>query len=401
MMEIEEGDVLNYDLLIVGGGPVGSVTARFAAKNGVKTLVIEKRQEIGSPVRCGEGVSLTRIEDEVDNIDRWTARSMKGAVLYSPSGYKMEITEKLAGDEVGVVCERDLFDKEMARLAAQEGADYMVKTSAVSLLEEDGKIVGVKARKMGKEFEIRAKLTVGADGFESQVARWAGLYEAIPPKDVMTCFQYRMTDIDINADYTNFYLCKEAPGGYAWAFPKDEDTANVGLGVQLSKLTGEKTPKDYLDEFIANREEFAKGEPVDMVAGAVSVSHPLDKTVMDGLLLVGDAARVVDAMTGGGIVNGVIQGKIAGQFIAEAVEEGRFDEEFLQGYEKRWRDKLEDKLWRDYMAKETAMSLDMEQFDKVIDALSGVDLEHVSVGVILEAVSEKYPELIKEFEDLI
>ncbi len=401
-MKVEEGDTLDYDVLIVGGGPVGSAAARYAARNGAKTLVIEKRQEIGSPVRCGEGVSLARLEDdEVPNVESWKSRSMTGAIIYSPSGHKLEITEEMAGDEVGVVCERDLFDKEMAKKAAEAGADFMVKTSAVSLIEEDGTVKGVKARKMGDEFEIRAGLTIGADGFESQVGRWAGIYESIPPKDIMTCFQYRMTDIDINPDYTHFYLGSSAPGGYAWIFPKNEDTANVGLGIQLTRLNGEKTPKDYLDEFIDEHEEINRGEPVDMVAGAVAVTHPPERTTTDGLLLVGDAARIVDPMTGGGIVNGVIQGRIAGEFAAEAVEEGRFDEDYLQEYEDRWRDELESTLWRDYMAKEKAMEVEDEDFDKVIDALSEMDLDKVSVGSILEAIQKKYPELVEKFEDLL
>ncbi|MFO7991474.1 MAG: NAD(P)/FAD-dependent oxidoreductase [Thermoplasmata archaeon] len=401
MMIIDEGDVLEYDVLVVGGGPVGCAAARYASKNGAKTLVIEKRQEIGSPVRCGEGVSLNRLDDEIANIDTWAARDMIGAKLYSPSGHMLEITEKMAGDEVGVVCERDLFDKEMARLAAAAGADFMVKTTAKSLIVEDGFVKGVKARMMGKDFEIRAKLTIGADGFESQVGRWAGIYDAIPPQDIMTCFQYRMAGLDIDPDYTHFYLCEHAPGGYAWAFPKSEDTANVGLGVQLSRLDGGKSPKDYLDEFIENHDEFNQGEPIDMVAGAVSVTHPPEKVTAAGIMLVGDASRVVDPMTGGGIVNGVIQGRIAGKFAAKAVKEGRVDEEFLQGYEKEWRDELENKLWRNYMAKETAMKLNNEQFDKIVDALSDMELAKVSIGTILEGVQKKYPELVEEFKDLL
>ena len=83
------------------------------------------------------------------------------------------------------------------------------------------------------------------------------------------------------------------------------------------------------------------------------------------------------------------------------MNEGRFDEEIMQRYEERWRDKLADKLWRNYMAKETAMQLDDETFDKIIDALSEIDLETVTIGAILEGVKKKYPELVEEFEDMI
>lgn len=401
-MDVKEGDILNYDIVVIGGGPAGSAAARFAAKGGADVLVLEKRQEIGSPVRCAEGVSLSWLEElEIDNIDSSTSRTMKGAILYSPAGHELKITEKLAGDEVGVVLERDHFDKKMARLAVDEGADYMVKTSAIGLIKEDGVVKGVRAKNLGKEFEIRADLVIGADGFESQVGRWAGIYDSLKPNDIMTCFQYRLTGIDMDPDYTHFYMGSDAPGGYVWVFPKNENTANVGLGIQFSRLDGEKTPKDYLDEFIEGHEDYKNGEPVDMVAGAVAVTHPPEKVTAPGILLVGDAARVVDPMTGGGIVNGLKQGKIAGEFAVEALNEGRFDEEYMQGYEKTWRDKLADHLWRNYMAKETAMKLDDETFDKVIDALSGIELETVTIGAILEGVKKKYPELVEEFRNMI
>lgn len=401
-MDVKEGDVLNYDIVVVGGGPAGSTAARFAARDGLDVLVLEKRQEIGSPVRCAEGVSLSWLEElEIDNIDSSTSRTMKGAILYSPAGNKLKITERLAGDEVGVVLERDRFDKDMARLAVKEGADFMVKTSAVGLIKEDGVVKGVEARYLGKKFEVRADLVIGADGFESQVGRWAGIYDSLKPKDIMTCFQYRLTGVNMDPDFTHFYMGSSAPGGYVWAFPKDENTANVGLGLQFSRLKGEKTPKDYLDEFIENHDDYKDGEAVDMVAGAVAVTHPPEKAIAPGIILVGDASRVVDSMTGGGIVNSLKQGKIAGEFAAEAVREGKFDEEFLQKYEKRWRDELENKLWRNYMAKETAMQLDDITFDKIIDALSNIELETVTIGAILEGVKKKYPELVEEFQNMI
>lgn len=401
-MDIKEGDVLEYDVVVVGGGPCGSTTARFAAKNGAKTLLIEKRQEIGSPVRCAEGISTSWLKElEIEDIYRSEGHPMKGANIYSPDGSVVRITEEMAGDEVGLVVERDIFDKDMARRAAEEGADILVKTSVYGLLKQDSKVVGVKARRMGVSFKVKADLVIGADGFESQVGRWAGIYDSIHPNDIMTCFQYRMTDIDIDEDYSHFYLGSRAPGGYIWVFPKDKNTANVGIGVQLSRLENDETPKEYLDKFIEGKHELKKGEIIDMVAGAVSVTHPPKKVIADGLILVGDASRVVDPMTGGGIVNGLKQAKIAGEVAAEAVKEGRNDEEFLQRYEERWRDRLEDKLWRNYMAKETAMKLDDETFNKIIDALSDIELEKVSVGIILEGVKKKYPELVKGFEDML
>ncbi len=402
-MDPEEGGILNYDVLVVGGGPIGSTAARFAAKNfSGKVLVIEKRQEIGSPVRCAEGISLSWLDElEIEKSAHFINKKVLGAKLYSPSRHNMTLGKEVAGDEVGAVVERDIFDKEMAVLAGREGVDYMLKTSAVDVIEDEGFVKGVKARRMGDDFEIHADLVIGADGFESQIGRWAGLYGSLPNKDIMCCFQYRMTNIDFDPDYTHFYLGSEAPGGYVWLFPKDEVSANVGLGIQLSQLDGSKSPKRYLDEFIEKNDWLNQGEVVDMVAGGVCVSAPPEKVTKDGMMLVGDASRIVDPITGGGIANGMKQAKIAGEVAAEAVETNDTSEDFLQRYEKRWRKRLEDKLWRNYLAKEKAVELDDDEFDMIIDALSDEKIEEMSTEAILNAVGEKYPELVESFEDML
>jgi len=101
---------LTTDVLVVGGGPSGSMTAKWAAKHGAKVLLIEKRQEIGSPVRCGEGMSKEWLKDVgITPSPRWINLEVEGARIFSPSEKVFEINEKDAGNEVGYVVERDAF----------------------------------------------------------------------------------------------------------------------------------------------------------------------------------------------------------------------------------------------------------------------------------------------------
>ena len=389
---------LKTDVLVIGAGPAGSMTAKWAAKGGAKVLMIEKRQEIGSPVRCGEGMSKAWLSDVGIKPGRWINLEVEGARIYSPSEKVFEINEKHAGNEVGYVVERDEFDKQLAIDAANAGVDVVLKTAATSVLKENGKVVGVKAKRFGESFEIRAPVTIGADGFESQVGRWAGISTNISMRDMDTCLQYRMTSVDCDVRYCDFFLGKVAPGGYVWVFPKGEGLANVGIGVQVSQVKGMADARNFLDRWIDHHPGYAKGKKIDMVGGGVSISAPLKQTVGDGIMLVGDAARMIDPLTGGGIANGCIAGKICGQVAAEAVHAGTPTKEFFQKYEKGWRAVLEEKLYRNWLAKEKLVQLSDETFDKVIDALQGVKLEKLSVHNILKAVNEKYPEVTKEFE---
>lgn len=390
---------LATDVLVVGAGPAGSMTAKWAAKSGARVLMIEKRQEIGSPVRCGEGMSKDWLKEVgITASPRWINVEVEGARIYSPSEKVFEINEKHAGNEVGYVVERDAFDKQLAIDAANAGVEVLLKTAATGILRENGGIVGVRAKAFGEPFEIRAKVTIAADGFESQVGRWAGIPTNLATRDMDTCLQYRMTNVDCDTRYCDFYLGKVAPGGYVWVFPKADGLANVGIGVQLSKVTSTAAPRDYLDAWIANHPGYAKGKKIDVVGGGVSISPPLKQTVTDGMMLVGDAARMIDPLTGGGIANGCIAGKICGEVAAEAAREGTPTKEFLQKYEKGWRVRLEEKLYRNWLAKEKLCTISDETFDKVIDALQDVKLQKLSVHNILKAVRDKYPEVTKDFE---
>ncbi len=389
------------DVLVIGAGPAGSMTAKWAAKHGAKVLMIEKRQEIGSPVRCGEGMSKEWLPEVGIRPGKWINVEVEGARIFSPSEKVFEINEKDAGNEVGYVVERDGFDKQLAIDAANEGVDVVLKTAAVAVLKEGKRIVGARVKQFGETFEIRAPITIGADGFESQVGRWAGLPTNLQLRDMDTCLQYRMTNVDCDTRYCDFYLGKVAPGGYVWVFPKDQGLANVGIGVQVSQLKSMAEARSYLDAWIDKHPGYAKGKKIDIVGGGVSISAPLKQTVTDGFMLVGDAARMIDPLTGGGIANGCIAGKICGEVAARAVEANDPSAAFLQAYEKGWRARLEEKLYRNWLAKEKLCTIPDETFDKIIDALQDVRLEKLSVHNILKAVHEKYPEVTKEFESFL
>jgi len=133
------------------------------------------------------------------------------------------------------------------------------------------------------------------------------------------------------------YYCLDgelAPGGYAWVFPKGEWRANVGLGVQASLST--RSPFELLTRFIEKHAWLAQGSPVTLVAGGVPVGLPPARIVTHGCILVGDAARQVDPLTGGGIANAMAAGALAGAVAAEAIAAGDVSQEALLCYEQAW-----------------------------------------------------------------
>ncbi|PYB68761.1 digeranylgeranylglycerophospholipid reductase [Thermoplasma sp. Kam2015] len=393
-----------YDVLVVGGGPGGSTAARYAAKYGLRTLMIEKRPEIGSPVRCGEGLSKGILNEADIKADRsFIANEVKGARIYGPSEKRpIVLQSEKAGNEVGYVLERDKFDKHLAALAAKAGADVWVKSPALGVIKENGKVAGAKIRHNNEIVEVRAKMVIAADGFESEFGRWAGLKSVILARnDIISALQYRMINVDVDPDYTDFYLGSIAPAGYIWVFPKGEGMANVGIGSSINMIHNRFELKNYLDRFIENHPGLKKGQDIQLVTGGVSVSKVKMPITMPGLMLVGDAARLIDPITGGGIANAIVSGMYAAQITKEAIESNDYSPQMMQKYEKLVKERFERKHLRNWVAKEKLAMLSDDTLDKLVDIVSEQVLTTISVEAILKAIAEKYPEVVKELEDLI
>ncbi|MFA7355925.1 MAG: FAD-binding protein, partial [Methanothrix sp.] len=94
---------MKCDLVVVGAGPAGSMTAKVAAEAGLDVVMLEKRQEIGDPVRCAEGVSKAALKKLVEPDPVWVSAEVKGARIRAPDGTEIVISEDRAGAEVGYV----------------------------------------------------------------------------------------------------------------------------------------------------------------------------------------------------------------------------------------------------------------------------------------------------------
>ncbi len=388
------------DVLVVGAGPAGSTAARYVAAGGARTLLIEKRQEIGTPVRCGEAIGRNWLEAvDLKPSPAFVAREIGASRVFSPDGTALTISG-YAGAKGGYVVERDLFDRTLAKAASRAGAEIWIKTSALGLLREGERVVGAVCEHMGETWDIHASVVIGADGFESQVGRWAGITPPLRTQDLVSCLQVTLAAASGDAEYSDLHLGSEAPGGYAWVFWKAPDVANVGLGVPLSRLKGRAEVKRYLDAFIARRPDLAKGEVIEEVAGGVTTSLPLERSAMAGLLLAGDAARLIDPLTGAGIQNALLSGRLAGETAARAVREGDASPEFLQAYDLAWRSRIEEDLARHYLVKEGLQKLSDETINRVFHAIVEADLRPLTVRSVLDVLRTRTPEVLKAFEGL-
>lgn len=361
-----------YDVVVVGAGPGGTGTARAAASAGLKVLVLEKRQEIGSPKRCGEGLSLSTIKRMgIEKNDSWVRKVVKGFTAYSPDGNYVRYDYK-DGPE-GYIIERKVFDKYLAEKAVEAGAKVVSRAEVTGLLKKDGKICGVEAEIDGKKQGIGAKIVIAADGVESKIAREAGINTTLKLVDVISGVQFEMANIDIDPNRIEMYFGNEiAPGGYVWIFPKGEHVANVGIGVR--KPYAKKKAVEYLKDFIEKRPGLRKGSVLEVNSGGIPVGGLMENMVTDNFMVVGDAAHHVNPIHGGGIGEAWVGGTVAGEVAAESIKTNNTSKEFLDKYNRLWWEKRGNRMKRLVKFREVVESFSDDDLNWITDFLKGEDL---------------------------
>jgi digeranylgeranylglycerophospholipid reductase len=390
-----------YDILVIGGGPAGAIAARTAAEKGLSVCLVEKRPAIGTPVRCAEGIGKEALIEFIEPDSRWISAEMKRAELVSPDGTSMMLESRHAGGKVGYILDRKVFDRELVWQAAEAGADIAVKTRATAPILDGGQVTGASVDFCGNTSRIGADVVIAADGVESKFSRWCGIDTTVPVREIMSSAQYLLTDITIDPHTTVFYLGNTiAPEGYLWVFPKGDRTANVGIGISGRKSGAGHRAKDYLDRFV--REKFPAGKPIECMVGGVSVCRPLPCTVADGLMIAGDAARVVDPITGGGIYNAMFTGRLATEVACSAIAAGDCSKKALLPYDAQWRaSKMGKTIERNYHVKEYFLKLSDEKLNALAHSISRINLQEFSTFQLVKELIRHNPTLLIELTKLM
>jgi digeranylgeranylglycerophospholipid reductase len=376
------------DVVVVGGGPAGLIAAREAATAGLDVVLAERDRAIGAPVRCGEGVGSHGLSEFISPEGAsWVARRITRVIFWAPDGTEVRVAE---GD-VGYILDRSRFEPALAAEAGRAGAEIRVRTEAVALTREADRW-RVSLRGPQGATEIDARIVIAADGVEAMVARWAGLDTRVPARDMESCAQYVVSNIafDPDAIYLHFGH-RVAPGGYAWIFPKDVGVANVGLGIVALRADG-RTARAWLDDYMARY--FPRGITTGSTVGGVIVHPTIKQTVTDGLLVCGDAAHMVNPLSGGGIVNAMKAGRLAARVAAQAIAGGDTSAVRLQCYHDEWMRMLGDDHLRYYRLKEAISKFDDAFLDGLARTVNQIPQPRRTLGRIFTSALVHHPSLV-------
>ncbi len=349
-----------HDVIVIGGGPVGSHVAHKLAEMGHEVVVLERHGQPGEQVCCTgiisqECVTSFAIDEKV------ILRQANSAKLFSPSGDLIRLWRE---QTQACIIDRAAFDRAMANRAQIKGARYRLN-SLVRNLEVGDDRIKVEAVCQGEELNLEARAAVITAGFGSTLAKKLASGRA---GDFVMGAQAEVEAKGI--DEIEIYFGREiAPGFFAWLVPTSSSRARVGL---LSR----RSPRLYLQRLMSSLQAQGKiaSDTAEPRYGGIPLK-PLAKTYSDRLLVVGDAAGHVKPTTGGGIYYGLICADIAADTLHQALIDDNLLAKNLANYQRAWRRKLGRELEIGYYARKFYERLSDKQVDRLFRTIKshGID----------------------------
>lgn len=301
---------IECDVLVVGAGPAGSSAARAAAMGGAKTILIDKKKEVGVPVQCAEGIGKYLFPylpfPIPKKLLKWKIEGMRFHADQVSISRKGELWD-------GYSIDRNEFDKWLVDKAISAGAQLGRANELIDLKIDNGGIVQkARIKTQKKEIDICPRVVIGADGAESTVLKLLGLYN--PKKeDVAEVYSWEMSNLKLKEPhFEQIYFGDFAPEGYGYIFPKTMHSANVGVGGICSK----KKIREKFYEFLENgnvEEQVADSTFIKEKKGKAVIRDIVDNEIIRNVILAGDSGNHNIKPFIEGILPAVISGNLAGE----------------------------------------------------------------------------------------
>lgn len=347
----------HYDVIIIGAGPAGTTCARLLARANAKVLLIDKAL-FPRDKPCGDYISA-RLSTKLQQLDllpslKGVSPCYLGDLLFThPTSGSFNLCRPPLE---GFVCKRFDFDSLLFEAARKE-VDVLEGVAVKKILFDGGRAVGVQAD--AKTFY--ATVIVGADGANGICAKALGV-ETFDENHNAVALRAYYTNVKDLTDSIELHFLDEVQPGYFWIFPLNKQTgeANVGLGMLSRNVRNSNVHlKDLLPRITQEhpqfKDRFTEASPLSPIKGwSLPFGSKKRPVVFNGALLIGDAAGLIDPMSGEGIENGVRSAECAALAIQKALAAN--DLSFLKSYQKELESLLRAELRRSYWIQKACRS---------------------------------------------
>ncbi|HEV8354441.1 MAG TPA: NAD(P)/FAD-dependent oxidoreductase [bacterium] len=357
---------LDYDVIVVGAGPAGGMAALSAAGLGLRTALVEEHREIGVPTHCSGKLQLHAFR-EFDLPSHLILNTLQAGAFYAPDGTVARVRRSEPDSHV---VDRGVFDRWLAARAQEQGAEVLMGTRLRAAERVNG-AVRVRGDRGGVSYAATARVIIDAEGARPVLPRTLGL--DLPRASVMG-LQYQMAGVELErGDCPEVYLgTSSSPGFFAWLMPIGPGRGRVGLCVDPRFAT--RAPVHYLDALVREHpvasRRLRRAVVERKLAGPIPVLNRRHRTVIDGMIIAGDAAGHVKATSGGGIYFSLIGGRLAAQAAAGYVGGSRAA---LGEYERAWRRRFGREIWFTGLMRTALNQMTDADLNALIAALGDVD----------------------------
>jgi len=336
-----EGDglVRDVDVLVVGGGPAGSLAAESAARGGLRTLLIEREAAIGDPVHTSGALAISTARQFA--LPERLYHPLYTVRLASPGANALfEAKEPIAC----VIDVRETY-RHLARRAQEAGARVLTSAEALAPTLVDGAVTGCSVRHAGRVGDVRSSIVIDASGYRASIARAAALHPGFTRFGVGA--EWEVVSDRCRQDQLVLIVGNRwAPAGYAWVFPWGGERVRVGVG--LLHADTREDPRRLLSLFVSELDRFeidlGHHEITERHHGLIPADGLAPRLAGAGIMAVGDAAGVATLVVGEGIRPSMASGRLAGEAAVRAIVSGRGYPALAEVYERPFRRQFEGDL---------------------------------------------------------
>ena len=322
-----------YDIVVVGSGTSGCYAAATAAREGLDVAVVERKSESeAGHIACGD--ALKGADSFPDAIPKSKIESSFTNTAVDHGRFEIPSEDTVLNIPVPgelAVIDRWEYGRKLIEGAEAAGVEFHYDVVVNDVLQENGRVEGVRGKRNGEVETFEAEITVDAAGALSVLQDNTDFSDATFDTNVsysQFCSAYReIVEVPEPVDWDDALVFKptDRASGYLWYFPRTPTEINVGLGFQMTE-----EPMKLVEDLkrdLRSRPEFEGAKVVDKLGAALPTRRPYDSATAPGLVAVGDAAGLVNPTTGGGIAGAAYSGQYAAEEAISAISAGRTDEE--------------------------------------------------------------------------
>lgn len=339
-----------HDVIVIGAGPGGSATAHYLARRGLDVLLLDK-SDFPRDKTCGDGLTPRALDvladmGLLDEVARAGSRAT-GVKIFAPNGLGVSapIPRKDALPDYVLVVPRYALDDAIRRRAVASGARFQSPVHVVDVQPEADHVT-VRGERGGRPAAFKGRMAVVAAGANLKLLSRMGVLRRPPPLMLAARAYFegvRGLDEDIYFHFDGVPL-----PGYGWAFPLSESSANVGAGffrVGWVSRNVPDTPRQAFDAFVrspAMQRRLSSARRAGPVKGfPLRVDFASAPTFAERTVFVGEAAGLVNPLTGEGIDYALESGRLAAEHLAGMFSAGDFSRAGLEAYDRRLRQRFQ------------------------------------------------------------